>query len=104
MINDAREAGAREAAEAAARAPVTTEQIAEKLPETFVAWDEARGGFAEQASITVFDHPGTLWVEVIFDMACFTEEQAEALLRGVEEVAVEVAFDASAPTRVGRRR
>jgi Condensation domain len=104
MINDAREAAARQAAEGAARAPVTTKQIAEKRQASVLAWDGTLDNFHDQAWITIFDYPETIWVQVIFDMACFTEEQAEALLRGVEEVAVAAAFDASAPTRVGRQR
>jgi Condensation domain len=104
MINDARTVSMRADAEPAAGAPVTTEQIRHKLPESSLAWDGTLDNFHDQAWITVFEYQGTLLLQVIFDMACFTEEQAEALLRGVEEVAVEAAFDASAPTRVGRRR
>jgi hypothetical protein len=49
----------------------------------------------------VFDHPGTLWVEAILEMARFPQEQAEALLRGIEEVAVEAAIDPAARTGIG---
>ncbi len=101
LINDARTASMRADDEPASPASVTRDQIAEKLPETFLAWDETMRGFAGQAWITVFDHPGTLWIEVIVDMACSTEAQAEGLLRGVEEVAVEAAFDPEAPTGIG---
>ncbi len=84
-------------------ARVTPAQIRRKLPETRLSWDGTLPRFHEQAWITVLDFPETVCLQVIFDMACLTEAQAEALLRGVEEVAVEAAFDASAPTRVGRR-
>ncbi len=100
LINDARVAALRPAGEEAARAPVTTEQMRGKLPESFLVWDGTLDNFHGQAWISVLDYPETIWLQVIFDMACFTKAQAEALLRGVEEVAVEAAFDPGAPTRV----
>ncbi len=77
---------------------VTIEQIREKMPETFLSWDGTLEALPEQAFISVEDYPRTVYLQVIFDMACFTEAQVEALLFGVEEVAVAAAFDPAVPT------
>lgn len=100
LINDARVASITPTPEDAGRAPVTMERIKDKLPETFLKWDGTLDSFHDQAWISVFDYPETIWLQVIFDMACFSEAEAEAVMRGVEEVAIEAAFDPAAPTRV----
>lgn len=102
MVNDARVASTLPAGRPGSRAPVTREQIREKLPETVLTWDGTLENFPDHAWITVLDRPETVWLQVIFDLACFTEAQAEALLRSVEEMAVEAAFDPEAPTRIAR--
>jgi hypothetical protein len=100
LINDARVARLAPADPEAARAPVTMEQIKDKLPESFLVWDGTLDSFHDQLWISVLDYPETVWLQVIIDMTCFTEAEAEAALRAVEEVAVEAAFDPGAPTRV----
>ncbi|MEU1807438.1 condensation domain-containing protein [Micromonospora aurantiaca (nom. illeg.)] len=80
--------------------PVTAERIRRRADETFLVWDGPLDHLPEQVFITVEDQPETVHLQVIFDFGCFTEEQAERLLRGVEEVAVEAALDPAAPTRV----
>jgi hypothetical protein len=95
VINDTRTARLDDFAETASPGPATREQIARKRPETFLAWAEKALGFAVPAQISVFDHPGTLWAEAVLETALFTQEQAEAVLRGIEEVAVEAALDPS---------
>lgn len=102
LINDARVARLGPAIDEAALAPVSMEQIKDKLGESFLVWDGALDNFHDQAWISVLDYPETVWLQVIIDMACFTEAEAEAAMRGVEEVAVEAAFDPGAPTRVSR--
>jgi hypothetical protein len=102
VINDTRTARLDDAAGPASPGPATREQIAGKLPETLLAWEQKTLGFAAAAQISVFDHPGTLWVEAILEMTRFPQEQAEALLRGIEEVAVEAALDPAARTGIGR--
>ncbi len=98
-INDRRvTARARTTPEAPGRP--TREQIKEKLAETFLSWDGTLDNLPEQAFISVEDYPETVYLQVIFDMGCFTQAQAEALLYQVEEVAVEAAFDPAVPTRV----
>jgi hypothetical protein len=80
--------------------PVTMEEIREKMPETFLHWDGTLDSLPEQAFISVEDYPQAVYLQMIFDMACFTEQQAEALLYGVEEVAVAAASDPTVPTGV----
>jgi hypothetical protein len=40
-------------------------------------------------------------LQLIFDMACFTEEQVEDFVYGVERVAIEAAFNPEAPAGCG---
>lgn len=99
-IND-RRVEAREAAEEEARAGlVTPERVAQARGATWLSWDGTIEHLPEQAFITVEDKPGAVLLQLIHDMACLTEEQVEAVLNGVEEIAVAAAFDASAPTGV----
>jgi hypothetical protein len=79
---------------------VTMEQISDRMPETFLSWDGTLETVPEQAFISVEDYPQTVYLQVIFDMACFTEAQVEALLYGVESVAIAAAFDPAVPTLV----
>jgi hypothetical protein len=95
-IND-RRMSTRQATEQAKAAEVTPEQIVQKLPETFLSWDGTIDYLHEQAFITVEDRPGTVYLQLIFDMHAFTTEQVEALLHGIEQVAIEAAFDAGVP-------
>lgn len=91
----------RPATEAAVRdAVVTADAITAKLPETFLTWDGCLDNLPEQAFIVIEDRPNTVHLQLVFDMAVFTTEQVETMLRAVEEVAVEAAFDPAAPSRV----
>jgi hypothetical protein len=81
---------------------VTMEQIRRKLPATTMSWNGTIDVFPDQARFTVRNWPETIAFNLIFDMACFTEAQVEALLRGIEEVAVAAAFDPAVPTATGR--
>jgi len=85
---------------AAGTAEITPQAIRAAQAETFLSWDGSLDHLPEQAFITIEDHPGAVRLQVIFDLAALTEEQVEALLRGVEEVAVAAAFDPDAPTLV----
>ncbi|HET9143125.1 condensation domain-containing protein [Actinophytocola sp.] len=86
--------------EVAQGAAVTPEMIRAKLGETFLVWDGTVDHLPEQAFINVENHPETVYLQLVWDMAVFTTEQVETLLRGVEEVAIEAAFNPAAPTRV----
>jgi hypothetical protein len=94
-IND-RRMSTRPASEAARTSEVSREEIESRLPETFISWDGTIDYLHEQAFITVEDHPGTIFLQLIFDMHCFTTEQVEAMLRAIEQVAIEAAFDPEA--------
>jgi hypothetical protein len=100
LINDRR--AARPVVQQVARgAEVTVERIRAKADETSLVWVGDLDRAQEQLFIAIEDSPGTVHLQGIFDLTCFTEEQAERLLRGVEEVAVEAACTPMTPTRVG---
>ena len=98
-VNDQR-AMIMRAEEAAGRAEVTPEQVAHKLAETSLTWLGQRDNMHEQANILIENQPGVLSLHMMWDRWSLTDGQVEALLRGVEEVAVEAAFDPAAPTKV----
>lgn len=102
-INDRRMTTRRLTDEVARAAQVTPEQIQAKLSETFISWDGTLEHLHEQAFITVEDFGDTVFLQLIFDMACFTEAQIEKFMRSVEEVAVAAAFDPAAPAGIPAR-
>jgi hypothetical protein len=79
---------------------VTKERIRQKLAETSLTWLGVRENMHEQVNILVENRPDVVSLHMMWDRWCLSDEQVEALLRGVEEVAVEAAFDPAAPTRV----
>ncbi|HEX8081774.1 MAG TPA: condensation domain-containing protein [Jatrophihabitans sp.] len=100
-INDRRMTTRRMTDELARTAEVSRDQILRKRPETWFSWDGTLDHLHEQAFITVEDHGDTVHLQLIFDMACFTEEQIENFAHGVEQVAIEAAFDPDAPAGCG---
>jgi Condensation domain len=107
-INDPR-IHVRQAAEEAVRTQqITVREIQGALGKTWFSWDGTVPGdyYTDQAFLTVTETWGTLLLQFVFDMACFTEAQAEGLTREVEQVAVEAAADGETPTGVvpGRAR
>lgn len=102
-INDPR-IHVRKATEAAVsgRRQVTADEIHEALGETWFSWDGTVPGdyYTDQAFLTITEIPRTLLLQLVFDMACFTQEQAEGLTTEVERAAVEAAADPGTPTRV----
>jgi hypothetical protein len=92
-----RRADAASLAEAGDVDPVT---IRRKLGETTLTWLGPRYNMHEQVNILIENKPDVVSLHMMWDRQCLTDEQVEALLRGVEEVAVEAAFDPAAPTRV----
>jgi hypothetical protein len=82
---------------------VTPDQIRQRSGETTLTWLGPRENVHEQANILIENRPGVLSLYLIWDQWSLTSPQAEAILRGVEEVAVEAAFDPAAPTRVSPR-
>ena len=79
---------------------VTPEQVRQRLAETSLTWLGRRDNMHEQANILIENRPGVVSLHMMWDRWCLANGQVEALLRGVEEVAVEAAFDPAAPTRV----
>jgi Condensation domain len=98
-VNDQRAMIMRAGAEAG-HGEVTPAQVAHRLGETSLTWLGRRDNMHEQANILIENRPGVVSLHMMWDRWCLSNEQAEALLRGVEEIAVEAAFDPAAPTRV----
>ena len=71
-----------------------------RLAETSLTWLGPRDNMHEQANILIENRPGVVSLHMMWDRWSLTDAQVEALLRGVEEVAVEAAFDPAAPTKV----
>jgi hypothetical protein len=85
---------------AAGSGEVTPERVRQKLAETTLTWLGPRDNMHEQANILIENQPDVVSLHMMWDLWSLTREQVEALLRGVEEVAVEAAFDQAAPTGV----
>jgi Condensation domain len=102
-VNDQR-AMIMRAEEAAGPGEVTPELVAHKLAQTSLTWLGERENMHEQANILVENRPGVLSLHMMWDRWSLTGQQVEALLRGVEEAAVEAAFDPAAPTKVSPAR
>jgi hypothetical protein len=79
---------------------VTGQLIRQRLAETSLTWLGPRHNMHEQANILVENRPDVLSLHMMWDRWSLTDGQVTALLRGVEEVAVEAAADPAAPTNV----
>jgi hypothetical protein len=80
----------------------TREQIQRRLAETSLTWLGPRENMHEQVLILVENRQDVVSLHMMWDLSCLTNGQVEALLRSVEDVAVEAAFDPEAPTKVLR--
>jgi len=98
-FNDQR-AMVKRAAEDASLGDVTLEQVRQRLTETSLAWHRPLDQLHDQVSIIILNRTDVLSLYLKCDLWCLTNGQVEALLRGIEEVAVEAAFDPTAPTKV----
>jgi hypothetical protein len=81
---------------------VTADQVRQRLAETSLTWLGPRDTMHEQANILIENRPDVVSLHMMWDLGCLSTGQVEALLRGVEDVAVEAAFDPAAPTGVLR--
>jgi hypothetical protein len=100
-VNDQRAMIRREdAASSAGAQELHPMALKQKLAETTLTWLGPRHNMHEQVNILIENRSDAVSLHVMWDRRCLTDEQVEALLRGVEEVAVEAAFDPAAPTRV----
>lgn len=79
---------------------VTPERVRQRLAETSLAWQRPLDRLHDQVSVIVQNQPDVLSLVLKCDLWCLPGGQAEALLRGIEEVAVAAAFDPAAPTGV----
>jgi hypothetical protein len=70
--------------------------IIQALGETTLTWLGRRDNMHEQANILIENRPGVVSLHMLWDRWCLSDEQVEAILRGVEEVAVGAAFDPAA--------
>jgi hypothetical protein len=102
-VNDQR-AMIMRAEETAGRSEVTPELLAHRRAETSLTWLGQRDNMHEQANILIENRPDVLSLHMMWDRWSLTDGQAEALLRAVEEVAIEAAFDPAAPTKVSPAR
>jgi hypothetical protein len=97
-VNDQR-AMVRRADEEARLGKLTPDQLRQRLAQTALTWLGPRDHVYGQANILVENMPDVVSLHMMWDLECLTKGQVEALLRGVEEVAVEAAFDPTAPTK-----
>jgi len=90
----------RRAEEEAEPGEVTPELIRQRVAMSTLTWLSPLDNLHTQANIVAENRPGVVALHLQVDLWCMTREQAEAIVRGVEEVAVEAAFDPAAPTKV----
>jgi hypothetical protein len=83
---------------------VTPEHVVGTLAESALTWLGPKENMHEQVHIIVENRCEVVSLHMMWDGWSLTEEQVEAVLRGVEEVAVEAAFDPTAPTKVAPRQ
>jgi hypothetical protein len=79
---------------------VTPEQVCQLLPRTSMESLEPLDHLHDQAVILVENQREVLSVVLMYDSWSLPDALAGAFLRGMEEAAVEAAFDPAAPTRV----
>jgi hypothetical protein len=79
---------------------VSAEHVRKRLEETSLTWLGPREDVHEQVSIIIENRTDVLSLRLMWDVWSVSTGQVEALLRGVEEVAVAAAGDPAAPTAV----
>jgi hypothetical protein len=75
---------------------ISRERISRALAETTLTWLGRRHNMHEQVNILIENRTGVVSLHMMWDRWCLSDKQVEAILRGVEEVAVEAAFDPAA--------
>jgi len=91
LFNDRREPGPPEPA-------ATPEQIRDALPDTEFHWGRRQREPFERLFLHVDDLGEAVQLKMFIDTAFLSPAQGEALVRGMEAVAVEAALDPTAPT------
>ncbi|MGE5828641.1 MAG: condensation domain-containing protein [Micromonosporaceae bacterium] len=106
-INDQRAMVLR-AEDQSAPGEVTLDQVRQRRDETTLTWLGLRENMHEQANILIENRSDVFSLHMLWDLWSLSNAQVEAILRGVEEVALEAAFDPTAATKVsagpGHRR
>ena len=100
-MNDRRRTTQKWTDEEARAGRVTRADIDPRLGETFFSWDGTLDTCHDDAFVTIEDYRDTFHLQLIFDMACFTDKQIEDFVYGVEQVAIEAAFDGTVPAGCG---
>ena len=99
-INDRRFSTKTEAGATSRDATASEEALRALQPQTFLKWHKYVYRWTDQLFINIEDRPETVYLQVVFDTDLFTQEQVEAMLREVEEVAIEAALDPDVVTGV----
>jgi condensation domain-containing protein len=79
---------------------LSAEHVRQRLEETSLTWLGTKADGHEQVNILVENRSDALSLRLLWDAWSLSNGQVEALLRGVEEVAVAAAADPAAPTAV----
>jgi Condensation domain len=79
---------------------LTPERIRQRLGDSALTWLGRRDNMHEQVNLLVENEPDVVSLHIMWDGWSLTDGQVEAVLHGVEEVAVRAAFDPAAPTGV----
>lgn len=98
-VNDQRRMVMR-AEEQPALGEVSPAHVGQRSEETSLTWLGLRENMHEQVNIIIENRPDTLSLLLMWDLWSLATGPVEAMLRGVEEVAVAAAFDPAAPTGV----
>jgi hypothetical protein len=83
--------------------PVTAEQIGSALAHSTVSWVDEINPPKRKIYFNVYDPPGGIEFTMSADSRYFSPDDMEAVVRGIEAVAVEMALDGSASTMVAVR-
>jgi hypothetical protein len=83
--------------------PPSPRQLGDAVRDAVLTWDRPLALFNEKLMVTINDVPGTIEVVAEVDTRHVAPGDLEAVLRGIESVVVEAAFDPAAPTRVPAR-
>jgi hypothetical protein len=83
-------------------AAVTAQQLAAAVAEFSIVWDAPLDRYTDQLSVAVDNRSATIDLSVSVDTQYLPADALAALLREIQAVAVEAAFDPAAPTRVRR--
>lgn len=81
-------------------APPTEDEIRRALPGAEIHWEPDTMAVTQKLYLEVDDTPDGVDIQLSADQRYFSDQQMEALLRGIERAAVEAALDPTEPTGV----